>query len=293
MIRGGIRRDPAPLLHPNAPPPSAFPRKNSPSTPENADLGPFFVRWANFFALAPSPGQAGRTFARTGHGHVPTLKPITPLQPLMQASMKPPAPLLAPKQRPLKPATPLQPKNARKTAFSHPQRRWRFQLGLGRHPQRRQRFQTTGPAGRQGLAAVPVGGGEAWPGDQCAADVTNVVKPTRFKSPREDLCYKRRQSEPKTSIFSEKADGLTTFVTTRAGQHTATSRIGVEGAGGTGGPGCGAGGPGCGTGGRRRGLAGLRDDVPATHQHTRPHRCGGRRRARRARAGFEARRRTK
>ena len=83
---------------PNTPPPSAFPRKNSPSTPENADLGPFFVRWANFFALAPSPGQAGRTFSRTGHGHVPTLKPITPLQPLMQASMKPSAPLLAPQK---------------------------------------------------------------------------------------------------------------------------------------------------------------------------------------------------
>ena len=234
MIRGGIRRDPAPLLHPNAPPPSAFPRKNSPSTPppstfprknspstpENADLGPFFVRWANFFALAPSPGQAGRTFAHTGHGHVPTLKPITPLQPLMQASMKPPAPLLAPKQRPLKPATPLQPKNARKTAFSHPQRRWRFQLGLGRHPQRRQRFQTTGPAGRQGLAAVPVGGGEAWPGDQCAADVTNVVKPTRFKSPREDLCYKRRQSEPKNQHFQRKSRWIDDVCNNGAEIHT-------------------------------------------------------------------------
>ena len=30
----------------------------------------------------------------------------------------------------------------------------------------------------------------------------------------------------------------------------------------------------------------------ASHQHTRPHWCGGRRRDRRARAGFEARRRT-
>ena len=49
-----------------------------------------------------------------------------------------------------------------------------------------------------------MGGGEAWPGDQWAADVTNVVKPTRLKSPREDPCDKRRQSKPKTSIFSEK-----------------------------------------------------------------------------------------
>ena len=40
-------------------------------------------------------------------------------------------------------------------------------------------------------------------------------------------------------------------------------------------------GPGCGAGGRRRGLAGHRDDAP------RCRRCGGRRRVRRARAGFE------
>ena len=53
------------------------------------------------------------------------------------------------------------------------------------------------------------------PGDQWAANVTNVVKPTRFQSPRESPCYKHRQSTPNTAIFSEKALGLTTFVTTR------------------------------------------------------------------------------
>ena len=116
-----------------------------------------------------------------------------------------------------------------------------------------------------------VGDDGAWPSDQRTADVTNVVKPTQFKSPHEDLCYKRRQSKPKTTIISEKAPGLTTFVTT--GQkairktpriddvcnntHQATRRnastTGVEGAGGT-----------CrGAGGRRRGLAGLRDDAPS------------------------------
>ena len=68
--------------------------------------------------------------------------------------------------------------------------------------------------GRQGQAAVPVGDGGDWPGDQWAANVTNVVKPTRFQSPRENPCYKHRQSTPKTAIFSEKALGLTTFVTT-------------------------------------------------------------------------------
>ena len=51
------------------------------------------------------------------------------------------------------------------------------------------------------------------------------------------------------------------------------STAGVEGAGGTGGPGCGA-------RGQRQGLAG-------TTQYRRRRRCGGRRRVRRARAGFE------
>lgn len=54
---------------------------------------------------------------------------------------------------------------------------------------------------------------------------------------------------PKTSIFSEKADGLTTFVTTRAEPHVSTpGPAGVEGAGGAGGPDRGA-------GGRRQGLS--------------------------------------
>ena len=69
-----------------------------------------------------------------------TLKPMTPLQPLIQASMKPPSPLHAPEQQPLKPPSPLQPKNAPKTPISHPQRRWRFQLGLSLREQRRWRF---------------------------------------------------------------------------------------------------------------------------------------------------------
>ena len=93
------------------------------------------------------------------------------------ATLKPTTPLLAPNKGALKPASPLHPKIAPKTPISHPQRRcrfqsrlgrhpqrrWRFQTRLGRRPQRRWRFQTTGPAGLQGLAAVPVGGGRAWP----------------------------------------------------------------------------------------------------------------------------------
>ena len=79
----------------------------------------------------------------------------------------------------------------------------------------------------------------------------------------------------------------------RTKTHTSTQVVaGVEGAGGT-----------CrGAGGRRRGLAGLRADAPSeahsangsragrhppAHTATRHHWCGGRRRDRRARAGFE------
>ena len=108
--------------------------------------------------------------------------------------------------------------------------------------------------------------------------VTNVVNPS-----------------PKTTIISEKALRLTTFVTTdqKSTQKTpwiddvcnntppATlqrhSVAGVEGAGGTGGPGCG-------THGRRQGLA--KRPVSGRRykrQHTRSHWCGGRRRDRRAR----------
>ena len=153
----------------------------------------------------PPPDHAGRIFSRTGHSHVATAKPTTPLQPLMQASVKPPSPMLAPKQRPLKPPSPLQPKNAPKTPISHPQRRWRFQSHTSTSEQRRWRFQTTGPAGLQGLAVAPMSGGGAWPGDQWAANVTNVVKPTRFQSPRENPCDKRRQSKPKNRHFQRKS----------------------------------------------------------------------------------------
>ena len=85
---------------------------------------------------------AGRTFSRTDSCDMATLKPMTPLQPLMQTNVKPPSPMLTPEQRPMKPPSPLQPKNAPKTPISHPQRRWRFQLGLSLREQRRRRFHT-------------------------------------------------------------------------------------------------------------------------------------------------------
>ena len=155
--------------------------------------------------------HAGRTFSRTGHSHVATAKPTTPLQPLMQASVKPPSPMLALEQQALKPATPLQPKNARKTPISRPQRRWRFQ--------------TSGPSGLQDPDAIPVGDGRAGPGDQWAADVTTVVKPTLFKSPREDPCYKRRQSKPKNHHFQRKSPRIDDVCNNGAEIHTKTPWI--------------------------------------------------------------------
>ena len=62
--------------------------------------------------------------------------------------------------------------------------------------------------------------------------------------------------------------------------HQQPSATGVEGAGGTGGPGCGA-------RGRWRGLAGLQANAPSHTSATRRRRCGGCRRVRRAQAGFE------
>ena len=172
--------------------------------------------------------RAGRTFSRTGRTEVVTVKPTTPLQPLMQTSVKPPSPMLAREQHPLKPATPMQAKNAPKTPNSHPQRRYRFQMRLSLCPQRRWRFQTTGPhrhAGRRrDRKAMPqspwaaAGPGRATSGrptlqtssnwcilkPSLRTRVTNVVKLVHFEALFEDPCYKRRQSEAKNHYFSQK-----------------------------------------------------------------------------------------
>ena len=180
---------------------------------------PRLHHYAGRYSHGPPSDQAGRTFSRTRRDNVATLKPTTPLH--------------TAKQQPLKPTTPMQPKNAPKTPISHLQRRRRFQLRLDQHPQRRwrfqshtntsgqrrrrfqphtgtitqrrQRFQTSGPPGRQSLTTAPAGGGWAWPGDRWAANVTNVVKPTRFTSPLEGLCYIRRQSASKNLDFQRKS----------------------------------------------------------------------------------------
>ena len=179
-MRGGILRGPASVVSPGIWKAAGGPQArqtqgaakfahHDPSSgisakklPQHAPKRPFWNIFAApgelFRAHAPAPGRAGRTFSRAGHSHVAMMQPMTPLQPLMQASVKPPSPMLAPEQQPLKPTTPMQPKNAPKTPSSRLQRRHRFQLGLGRRPQRRCRFQTSGPSGLQDPDAIPVGG---------------------------------------------------------------------------------------------------------------------------------------
>ena len=249
---------------PSTPPPTPTREKVHPASVKRPILGCFERAGRTFSRSHPPPDHAGRTFSRSGRTEVVTVKPTTPLQPLIQASVKPPSPMLAPEQHPLKPTTPMQPKNAPKTPISHPQRRWRFQLRLGLcpqrrwrfqlpldlRPQRRQRFQTARPPGRQGLAAAAVGGGGAWPGDQLTADVTNVVNPST-----------------KTTIISEKALRLTTFVTTRTRPPQKLNTRDPHDAPR-----------------ERRGLARLRDNAPSHTPATQPHWCEGRRRDRRARA---------
>ena len=117
--------------------------KVRPARQKTPILGHYEHAGRTFSRSHPPPDPAGRTFSRTGRTEVVTVKPTTPLQPLIQASVKPPSPMQA--------------KNAPKTPNFHPQRRCQFQLRLGLCPQRRWRFQTTTPPGLLGLTGVPTG----------------------------------------------------------------------------------------------------------------------------------------
>ena len=69
MIRGGILRGPAPLSHPNTPPPSAFPRKNSPSTPPSSGISAKklaqHARKRRFWAIFRALGELFRARTHT------------------------------------------------------------------------------------------------------------------------------------------------------------------------------------------------------------------------------------
>ena len=126
----------------------------------------------------------------------------------------------------------------------------------------------------QGQAAVPVGGDRAWPDRE-------TTRQARPQHTRPHWCGGRRRDLPRCRWA---VAGPGRIARQRAKPDLSTpGPTGVEGAGGI-----------ChGAGGRRQGLAGLRGDAPSHTSATRPHWCEGRRRDRRARAGFEARRRAK
>ena len=126
----------------------------------------------------------------------------------------------------------------------------------------------------QGLAAAPVGGGRAWPDRE-------TTRQARPQHTRPHWCGGRRRDLPRCRWA---VAGPGQIARQRAKPDLSTpGPTGVEGAGGI-----------CrGAGGRWQGLAGLRGDAPSHTSATRPHWCEGRRRDRRARAGFEARRRAK
>ena len=212
------------------------------------------------------------------------LKPPSPLQPPMQASMKPPSPMLAPEQRPLKPPSPLQPKNAPKTPISRPQRRWRFQLGLSLREQRRCRFHTRDFRCRWEVAG---------PGRASSRHITAQHRRRRRCGGRRRVRRARAgfeidHSEPQARVWRSRGRPGPTAPGTPA-EPQATSSIansgcaaGVEGVGGTGGrkrawlrrPRAVAG-PGCGARGRWRGLTELRADAPSHTSATRRHWCEG------------------
>ena len=162
--RARVQRDPSTAgprkTSPGNGPPHTQPRKVRPAQPLQRLFREKLRPARHKTPISVHFEHAGRTFSRTGHSHVATMQPMTPLQPLMQASMKPPSPMLAPEQQPLKPPSPLQPKNAPKTPISHPQRRRRFQMRIGMGEQRRWRFQMRIGMGEQRRRQYPT---TAWP----------------------------------------------------------------------------------------------------------------------------------
>ena len=202
-----------------------------------------------------------------------TLKPITPLRPLMQANVKPPSPL--------------HPKNAPKTAFSHPQRRCRFHLRLALREQRRRRFHArdlrcrwavAGPSHTSATRHHWCGGrrrDRTASGRATAHGRTKQPGPTSQAQRRPEHQRSRKQ-QAQSRIPAAAAVGggraWPGFKSMRRAAHQRLGAAGVEGAGGTGGPGCGG-------RGRWRGLAGLRDDAPSAARGADGSRAGRRPRA--------------
>ena len=152
--------------------------------------------------------------------------------------MKPPSPLHAPKQGTAETTITTAPENCTKNAHFSPAKAMAVST-----PHRHKRAKATAVSdNRAAWSAEPDHSARGRRVGQSTAPVANIR-------------YKRRQSASKTLIFSEKAVGLTTFVTTHIGapQNPSTTSQTTLGSGE----------PGCGARGRWRGLAGQRVDAPS------------------------------
>ena len=177
-----------------------FREKVRPASVKTPILGCFERAGRTFSRSRPPSDRAGRTFSRTRRDNVATLKPTTPL--------------LTPNKGPLKPASPLHPKTAPKQPISHPQRRWRFQSHTDTSEQRRQGFQTTAHLADRARLRSPwatAGIGQATSGRPMLQTSSNHHDLNRLaRAPVTNVV----NLSPKTTIISEKALRLTTFVTT-------------------------------------------------------------------------------
>ena len=90
--------------------------------------------------------------------------------------MKPTTPLLAPQQGSLETGIASAPENCTKNTHLAPAKA--MAVSVEAQPARAKAT----PVSRERFQMM-VGGGRAWPGDQWAADVTNVVKPKQFEPP--------------------------------------------------------------------------------------------------------------
>ena len=292
--------------------PAVFSRKNSPSTPQTADFGPYFVRRANFFAHRTQPRanfETNNTSAATDAGQYETVgtnaRPQTATietaitSATADAGQRETAGATArPQTATIETGNTTATEKCTKNSFFSPAKA--MSVSIGARPARAKVTPVSTDPPHRPAKATPVsrerfpmhtGHCGAWPSSQRAADVTNVVKPTRFTSPREELCDKRRQSKPKNQHFHRKSRWIddvcnNTHQSTPKSQHDKPDHIGgpenpaaaaaggggarpgfnpthrathqrpgttgVEGAGGSGGPGRGA-------GGWRQGQGGPRD----------------------------------
>ena len=73
-----------------------FREKVRPARHKPPIVGHFSCAGRTFSRLRPHRTEQGELFSRSGCCDVTALKPMTPLQPLMQTNVKPPSPMLAP-----------------------------------------------------------------------------------------------------------------------------------------------------------------------------------------------------